>query len=221
MEQEDFGERLDRLRAVPIRDDGEPLVDPRDLSPRLRFAETHPKFDGPRTCLLRRGVAERLARAAQLLPDGIDLKILEGFRPLAQQRAEYAQITDEMRAAHPDWDDAKLAHEVSLVSAPPDDPSPPPHSTGAAVDLCPFRTDTGEHLDLTSPYEWDEKSAPTEVGGLSLTAQENRRMLADALSAAGLTNYAGEWWHWSYGDQGWALRVGAPFALYDRLPDAG
>jgi len=39
------------------------------------------------------------------------------------------------------------------------------------------------------------------------------------LDLTGLTNYLGEWWHWSYGASGWALRVGAKTALYDRLPD--
>jgi len=37
------------------------------------------------------------------------------------------------------------------------------------------------------------------------------------LDLTGLTNYLGEWWHWSYGDSGWALRVGAKKAVYDRL----
>ena len=79
---------------------------------------------------------------------------------------------------------------------------------------------TGEFIDVCSPFAWDETSAPTALPGLSATASANRKMLIDTLSSTGLTNYAGEWWHWSYGDSGWALRVGAPFALYDRLPDA-
>ncbi len=76
-----------------------------------------------------------------------------------------------------------------------------------------------ELLDMTSPFEWDETGAPTELKGLSPEARANRKLLIDALSAAGLTNYTGEWWHWSYGDSGWALRIGAKSALYDRLPD--
>ena len=39
-------------------------------------------------------------------------------------------------------------------------------------------------------------------------------MLIGAMESVGLTNYVGEWWHWSYGDQGWALRVGSPVAYY-------
>ena len=106
------------------------------------------------------------------------------------------------------------------MSAPPDDPCPPPHTTGGAVDLCLIRVPSREVLDMTSPLEWDETSAPTRLPGLSSEAQANRDLLIQTLEATGLTNYAGEWWHWSYGDSGWAFRVNAPRALYDRLPEA-
>ena len=88
------------------------------------------------------------------------------------------------------------------------------------MDLCLSDARTGEFLDLTSPFAWDETSAPTQTRGLSSKAQAGRDLLVRALEAAGLTNYAGEWWHWSYGDSGWALRVGAPAAVYDRLKNA-
>ena len=55
----------------------------------------------------------------------------------------------------------------------------------------------------------DETSAPGDTKGLSGEAQANRQLLFGALEKTGLTNYLGEWWHWSYGDSGWALRVGA------------
>ena len=57
------------------------------------------------------------------------------------------------------------------------------------------------------------------MAGLSPDAQANRKLLIHTLEKTGLTNYTGEWWHWSYGDSGWALRVKAPRALYDRLPE--
>ncbi len=217
-----FGEPLTKLRAVPIRDNREPLADPRTLSTRLHFAAAHPKFpDMPRTPRVRQSVAEKLARAADNLPDGVDLKIIEGFRPLHQQRFMYDALRAEFAARHPAWSRATLHRITNQMSAPPDDVCPPPHSTGGAVDLCLFAVRTDEYLDMTSPYEWDETSAPTVCKGLSETAQANRRLLIETLEAVGLTNYAGEWWHWSYGDSGWALRTGAENALYDRLPEEG
>jgi D-alanyl-D-alanine dipeptidase len=216
-----FGEPLTKLRAVPIQDNGEPLIDPRTLSKRIRFAEKHPKFEGmPRTPNVRKSVAERLAQAADSLPGGIGIEIIEGFRPLHQQRFMYEEIRKGFAARHPEWSKATLNRVTNTMSAPPEDKCPPPHSTGAAVDLCLVVAGSGERLDMVSPYEWDDSSAPTVMKGLSPEAQKNRQLLIDTLTATGLTNYAGEWWHWSYGDSGWALRAGADHAVYDRLPEA-
>jgi len=215
-----FGEPLTKLRAVPILDNGEPLLDPRPLSPRIHFAEKHPKFsDMPRTPKVRQGVAEKLAEAAEALPDGVDLVIIEGFRPLARQRFMYEQIKAGFARRHPEWNKAALHRITNTMSAPPDDPCPPPHTTGGAVDLSLIHVKTGEWLDMTSPFEMDETSAPGDTPGLSAEAQANRRLLFAVLEPTGLTNYLGEWWHWSYGDSGWALRVGAAKALYNRLPE--
>ncbi len=215
-----FGEPLTRLRAVPIEDNGEPLVDPRTLSPRVHFAQKHPKFeDMKRVPVVRRRVAEMLAEAAEALPQGTDIILIEGFRPLAQQRWMYAQIKAEFAEKHPEWSKATLHRITNTLSAPPDDSCPPPHSTGAAVDLSLMTMPARDWLDMTSPFEMDETSAPGDTPGLSEAAQKNRRLLFEALEKTGLTNYLGEWWHWSYGDSGWALRVGADKAVYDRLPE--
>lgn len=216
-----FGEPLTKLRAVPIQENGEPLTDPCLLSHRIHFAEKHPRFpDLPRTPRVRRRVAEMLAQAAEALPEGVDLQIIEGFRPLAQQRFMYETVKQEFAQHHPEWSKAMLHRITNTLAAPPDDPCPPPHTTGGAVDLCLIRLQDQEMLDVVSPYEWDEQSAPTRLPGLSPEAQANRDLLIQTLEATGLTNYTGEWWHWSYGDSGWALRVNAPCALYDRLPEA-
>ena len=214
-----FGEPLTKLRAVPIQDNGEPLVDPRSLSKRIHFAEKHPKFEGmPRTPKVRRRVAEMLAEAADSLPDGIDLVIIEGFRPLHQQQFMYEEIKREFAEKHPEWNKSTLIRMTNTLSAPPGDPCPPPHITGGAVDLSLIKMPSREWLDMTSPFEMDETSAPGDTKGLTEEAQANRKLLFGALERTGLTNYLGEWWHWSYGDSGWALRVGAGTALYDRLP---
>ena len=215
-----FGEPLTKLRAVPIKDNGEELLDPRTLSKRIHFAEKHPKFEGmKRTPKVRKSVAEKLAQAADSLPDGIEIVIIEGFRPMAQQRFMYDEIRKEFAKRHPEWSKATLHRITNTMSAPPEDPCPPPHTTGGAVDLSLMKMPARDWLDMTSPFEMDETSAPGDTPGLSEEAQNNRRLLFEALEKTGLTNYLGEWWHWSYGDSGWALRVGAKEALYDRLPE--
>jgi D-alanyl-D-alanine dipeptidase len=215
-----FGEPLTKLRAVPIHDNGEPLVDPTTLSRRIRMATEHPKFGLlHHVPHVRQTVAVMLARAADSLPDGIGIEIVEGYRGVGQQRIMYDTLMAEFAAKHPQWNRATLTRYTNQLCAPPGDRCPPPHTTGGAVDLCLVSEESGERLDMTSPFEWDEKCAPTRLAGLSEFAQANRNLLIETLSTADLTNYAGEWWHWSYGDSGWALRTGASVAIYGQIAD--
>jgi zinc D-Ala-D-Ala dipeptidase len=207
-------ESLTAQGRVPIRDNGEPLVDFVGLSPRLVFAERHPVFDFPRVHLVRRRVAEMLVEAAERLPDALTLTIVEGWRAPAVQRQMYEATEREMAELHPDWSPAILRRTINRFSAPPDHRVPPPHCTGGAVDL-DITTPTGERLDTTSPYDLsDRRGNATDARGLSPTARANRELLVATLAEVGFTNYPAEWWHWEYGTPGWALRAGQPAALY-------
>jgi len=213
-----FGEPLTKLRAVPIIDNGEPLVDPTTLSKRLIFAEHHPRMlELTRTPRVRKRVAEMLAESAERVPEGLTLAIIEGFRPIENQRAQHEYVLKMFEEKHPEWPKAVLHRHANILSAPPEDKCPPPHITGGAVDVTLVDSVTLEWQDLSSPYEMGPDGAATAVKGLTELAAKNRQILIDALTPSGITNYTGEWWHWSYGDSGWALRVGAPHALYGRL----
>ena len=49
-------------------------------------------------------------------------------------------------------------------------------------------------------------------------ARRLRRLLASSLLAQGLAPLAEEWWHWSFGDQRWAVSQGGTESLYGLLP---
>lgn len=211
------GEDQDELDAVEIFDNGEPLVDFLGLSSRLVLASQHPVFEFPRVHLLRKSVAEKLCEAAENLPAGLTFHIIEGYRPIEVQRAMFEHAMQEARKRFPNWSNEKLAIEAGRYSAPPDAITPPPHTTGAAFDIT-IVDENGEELDFISPFELlDVRGAAMNARGLSETAQKNRALLLRVLVAQGLTNYVDEWWHWSYGDNGWALRTNAPFAIYDAV----
>lgn len=208
-----FGEPLKRLRAVPIKDSGEPLVDLRDACPGVVL---HPGC----LPLLRETVTRMVSVVQAQLPEGCTLAVGTALRTRAMQRDIRDRLQAELVEKHPDWNRATLQRTLNRMVAPPDDVSPAPHTTGGALDVG-VRDENGQDWDFSSPAErWD--AAPTYCRRLSETAIAHRRLLVNAMHAAGLTNYVGEWWHWSYGDQGWALRVGAEFALYDAIevPDA-
>jgi zinc D-Ala-D-Ala dipeptidase len=197
-----------RVGAVPVAELGEPLVALDDSF-------------GSQRALVRTGLAARLAVARDLLPAGIGLRVVEGHRPVAVQRAIIARYSDQVRAAYPgisaadaDWLTSRFVSPVAVA----------PHVAGAAVDLTLVDA-TGTDLDLGTPID----ATPEESGaacyfaapGLPPAARAHRDLLAQVLTAAGLVNYPTEWWHWSYGDSYWAMTTGAPAALYGPVDLAG
>lgn len=201
-----------RVAAVPVAENHEPLSD-------LRAQDTL-LVDGRRAdeagtfALVRKGLRERLLAAARRLPDGYRVLFVEGYRPPAVQRAYFERYTEQVRALHPDWPTAQLREAASRYVSPPEIA---PHSAGAAVDLT-LVDEAGEEVDMgtriNATPEESENTCYTDALDITPEARANRRLLGDALVAAGLVNYPTEWWHWSYGDRYWALQSGAPAALY-------
>lgn len=215
---DDYGEPVSELVKVPTQDNGELLVDIFEVCPELLWAHQSPRWDFPRSGLARLTVANMLRTAQDNLPAGFSLQIVGAFRPFEIQRLMYEKAGQELREQHPHWEDEFLIRYLNVFSAPPIWDTPPPHTTGGAVDLM-IVDEAGERLDMISPFEMGWESAPTMMPGLSDTARRNRDLLIQVLSDAGLTNFPGEWWHWSYGEPGWALRGGHPTALYGAVPE--
>lgn len=212
-----YGEPIEELNRVRINDNGEALVEIQKACSEIRFASTHPKFpDNPRTCWARKTVAEMLCKAQSYLPEGYHLEVQDAFRSQDSQEALFRMLCEELKLKHPEWTEAELHERANDFVADPYAKAPPPHTTGGAVDVT-LVDDSGNKIDMTSPYGWDEVTAPTNFPGISKEARRNRHILITAMSKAGFTNYLGEWWHWSYGDSAWALRIGRDTAIYGKV----
>ena len=190
-----------RVSAVPVHDVDEPLV---MLGPAY----------GPARALVRAGLAERLAAARAELPAGIALRVVEGHRSEADQRAIIAAYSAQVCAARPGVSADELRRLTSRFVAPIE---VAPHVAGAAVDLtlvdvCGDELDLGTSLDATP--EQSDGRCYFAAAGIGAEARAHRELLARVLVGAGLVNYPTEWWHWSHGDRYWALRTGADAALY-------
>jgi D-alanyl-D-alanine dipeptidase len=227
---------------IPIHDCGEPLV---DLPPALHRLEPHPyeSLGAPygldrSPFRLRRGVIDRLLAAQAELrtrQPGLRLAIFDAWRPLAVQRFMVRHaLVEECARRGVDPDDAcpELEQVRQLVArfwAPPsDDPAtPPPHSTGAAVDLT-LADASGQALAMGGEIdalgaisEPDHYAAWAEGASECEAAQWHRRrlLLRDCLAEAGFAQHPNEWWHYSHGDQLWAWCTGSGAARYGRCPD--
>ncbi|WP_246855637.1 M15 family metallopeptidase [Nocardioides xinjiangensis] len=190
-----------RVAAVPVRESGEALT-------RLDASF------GPERALVRLGLADRLAAAQLALPAGVRVRVVEGHRSVADQRAIIAAYAAEVCAAHPGISPADLHRLTSRFVSPVE---VAPHVAGAAVDLtlvdaCGHELDMGTPIDATP--EQSAGACYSAATGISADARANRDLLSRALTGAGLVNYPTEWWHWSHGDRYWALATGAEAASY-------
>jgi D-alanyl-D-alanine dipeptidase len=201
-----------RVAAVACTDDGDPVIDLRDV-PELRLDARAADPDGA-YAYLRRAVVDRLLDAQRALPFGLRLLVVEGYRPLHTQASIFTGYRDELRGLHPDWPDERLHIETSKFVAPVD---VAPHITGGAVDLTLCSAD-GDELDMGTALDATPEASGdacfTDAPQISPSARWNRRTMAEALSGAGLVNYPTEWWHWSYGDRYWALLTDAAATRY-------
>lgn len=214
-----IAEPVSELRRVRIIECGEEMMDFLALCPGLLLDKPH--FDYQRVNFMRKSLAEKICLANRSLPKGYLLAIVEGWRPPYIQRRMYTTVWNKFREDNPGWSDVKMKRVVNRYTAPMNARVPPPHTTGGAVDVL-LANEAGIVLDHCSPFDrFDPKCFGMNTPGLSETALEVRDILSTAMLSTGLTNYPSEFWHWSYGDQGWAYRGGHPNALYAAISPPG
>ncbi|MCX7594935.1 MAG: D-alanyl-D-alanine dipeptidase [Fischerella sp.] len=209
---------------VPIQECGEPLV----AIPLEMFAveSPHPyeKLGAPygeySPYFLRQSLVDSLIAAQnhlQLLRPDWRIQIFDAYRPVAVQQFmvdyTFAQAVREKGLVEAELSATQrqeIWREVYKIWAEPslDEKTPPPHSTGAAVDVT-LVDETGEVVDMGSPIdELSERSLPDYyASGDSPEAQQyhaNRLLLCDVMEKAGFKRNPREWWHFSLGDQMWA-----------------
>jgi D-alanyl-D-alanine dipeptidase len=171
---------------------------------------------------VRQSVATALHQAQQHLQvkhAGWQLQIFDAYRPLAVQQFMVDYTAQELAQQQQlDWAQASDAEKQALMAQvyqfwalPSANPkTPPPHSTGAAIDLTLVDSD-GQPLDMGSPI--DEVSARShpdyfhnQSDAYSQQVHQHRRLLRQVMSEAGFEQHPNEWWHFSLGDQLWAWR---------------
>jgi len=228
---------------IPIHDCGEAL---QPLPASLLRLEPHPYRslgapygDCASPFRLRSGVIARLVAAdAQLAaaPEGWRLAIFDAWRPVVVQRfmVEHS-IREECRARGLDPERAEGPAREAVVEAvarfwaePSLDPAtPPPHSTGAAVDLTladaagkPLAM--GGAIDAIGPVSEPDHfaaAAAADPGSDAAQWQRRRDRLAAVMVSVGFARHPHEWWHFSHGDQLWAWSTGECAAIYGRAFD--
>ena len=217
---------------IPIEECGEPMQDlPREflrMEPHPYMALGAPYGASGNPFQLRQGVVQRLLKAQQRLSDhdpSLRLSIFDAWRPIAVQafmvEHSIADLCRErgVELMSGDAFDRVVADVGRFWAAPSRDPAtPPPHSTGAAVDLTLSSSEgtpleMGGEIDAIGAISEPEHYAGQEDPDARCWHQR-RQLLADVMDASGFAQHPNEWWHYSFGDQLWAWRKGAAVAVY-------
>lgn len=222
---------------IPIEECHEALV---PLPAELLRLEPHPYAslgapygNGASPFRLRQGVVERLVRAQATLQRSHPrwrLAVFDGWRPVAVQAfmVDHAIHSEcQVQGVDPHRDSLERQAVVTAVGrfwAPPslDPATPPPHSTGAAVDLTLANAEglllpMGGEIDaigaISEPDHYRQR-ALEQPDGEAARWHRHRSRLREAMESAGFAQHPNEWWHFSWGDQLWAWRSGRGSARY-------
>lgn len=212
---------------VAIAECGEPLV-PIPLD-EFAVVDPHPyvavgaPYGDKSPFYLRAGIVERLRQAQaylQQLQPAWQIQIFDAYRPVAVQQhmVDYSFAQEcEARGLTPgaldDTQAAEVWQAVYQFWAVPslDRTMPPPHSTGAAIDVT-LVDGAGHPIDMGSAIdELSELSFPQHFSNakdvIGQAAHRMRTILFSSMESAGFIGHPKEWWHFSYGDQIWAWQI--------------
>ncbi len=209
---------------ILIQECGEPLVPiPLEL---FAVESPHPyeklgaDYEGRSPYYLREGVLDALIQAQKRLEQkhpGWRIQIFDAYRPLAVQQFmvnyTFADLIRQrgLKAEElSSQEKNKLWQKIyQLWAVPSHDPAtPPPHSTGAAVDVT-LVDENGEVVDMGSPIdELSGRSHPQHYANSTDPKEQqyhlNRELLLEIMKESGFGRHLVEWWHFSLGDQMWA-----------------
>lgn len=200
------------LKNVPVRENGEALVDLAKFGIATNIYDEVIAASTGNAIMVRAGVMPRLKKAQAFLQDvraDLRLQVFYGYRDPAIQTQSFERVREQL-GLNGDLDDnqREIIHRSIAV------PDVAGHPTGGAVDIT-IIDENGQPLDMgTAPHAF-EKDSYTFSPFISRAAWANRQLLRAAMLSVQFAPYDGEWWHFSYGDREWAKYWGQAVAFYE------
>lgn len=203
--------------AVEIRDDGSALVSLQESGFDLMF---EPSMMDGYAYRVREAVHGKVGRIAQCLAEQDKVLIIRSaWRSFAHQRRLWERKIAVMQQEHPARSAAEVRQIVSHFIAPP---SKSMHATGGAVDALIGDARSGRVMDFGNneglTLALDETCYPDHPD-ISPEARRNRQLLIGLFAEEGFVGDLLEYWHFDYGNAGWAARNGMAYARYGVIGD--
>ena len=219
---------------IPIRDNQEELV---SIPENLNFVTPHPYFklgapysNKKNFWNLREGVLSRLLKANKYLRSNYRdyyFLIYDSWRPLeVQEYMFYYACHNECKKKGIKFSRKKINSLPEIVNKvekfwafpSPSINNPPPHSTGAALDIT-LVDKFGKSLDMGCEIDQMDDSASPDYFKKGINQQEKdchyrRKILQETMLKYDFAQHPNEWWHFSYGDQLWSWLSKKGNAIY-------
>jgi zinc D-Ala-D-Ala dipeptidase len=200
------------LQTIEIRENNSPLISLKESEFNLIF---EPSIQKDYQYLVRDAVYEKIGRISKILDmQDKTLIIRSAWRSFDHQRRLWEEKVDFMQKEYPKLELEEIKENVSYFIAPP---TKSLHSTGGAVDaliydlkndyVMDFGTNDGLKIDL------NDKCYPYHPF-ISPLAKRNRELLINLFEDEDFVVDLKEYWHFDYGNAGWAIKKGKPNSIY-------
>jgi D-alanyl-D-alanine dipeptidase len=146
--------------------------------------------------IITKGAAEKLKLVQdELQQHNLCLKVYDGYRP---QRAVNHFIrwardlndTINKQQFYPEVNKRNLFKAGYIASRSG-------HSRGSTIDLTITNGETGEPLDMGSPYDFFGEQSWVDYNSITEEQKKNRQLLQTVMLKHNFRNYPKEWWHFT------------------------
>ena len=151
-------------------------------------------YDVPQAILTKEAAQALKAVSALLATQGYGIKIFDAYRP---QRAvdhfiRWSQDPADTKTKavfYPNLDKSVLFNQGFIARKSG-------HSRGSTVDLTLVHLTSGQEVDMGSSFDFFGEISHHGTKLITDQQTQNRNVLRDAMTKAGFTAYAKEWWHY-------------------------
>ncbi|KAF9658263.1 M15 family metallopeptidase [Tenacibaculum sp. ZH5_bin.1] len=131
----------------------------------------------------------------ELATKKLGLKIYDAYRPqtAVNHFVKWARVMDDTLMKQQYYPEVNKRHlfKLGYIS------SKSGHSRGSTVDLTIIHLETGEELDMGSPYDFFGVSSHITYENLTKQQKKNRQLLQTVMRKHGFRPYSKEWWHFT------------------------
>jgi len=221
------------IQKIPVKDNGEPLVDLREKNhPRIKLITDLPNYNLFIDTILpgdienvkkgfyshvRQGLYERLVKTLDYLPPNIGIAYALGYQDAQKLSEKFDYL---MMKYHKALLDKKLAYQMTNYFIIADIKASSQISGGRLL-MTLFDTKTNQILNLGVIGSNPQNITIQEFAAATTEEQRKYRvMLEEATTKAGIVSYGEQWCTFDYGTKIWAYVTGAKETIYGPVKES-